>query len=105
HIEFPWPVAEIVRQHHERLDGTGYPRGLLGDQIIVEARIVCVADVFEAMMSHRPYRAALGKDVSIAELGRGRGVAYDSDAVDACLEIVSADGFEISELEPPFDLS
>ena len=105
HIEFPWPVAEIVRQHHERIDGTGYPQGLRGDEIIVEARIVSVADVFEAMMSHRPYRAALGKDVSIQELRRGRGVAYDPDAVDACLEIVSADDFDISALEPPFDLS
>lgn len=103
HIEFPWPVAECVRQHHERLDGSGYPNGLSGEAILQEARIVAVADVFEAMTSHRPYRPALPKERAVAELSEGRGKLYDPTVVDACLAIVSDPEFDIGHLRPPGD--
>lgn len=86
-IDFPWPLAEIAHQHHERLDGSGYPRGLAGDAILPEARIVAVADVMEAMISHRPYRAGLGLERALAELERGRGTIYEPAAVDACVRL------------------
>ncbi len=86
-ISFPWPVAEIVLQHHERLDGSGYPAGLRGDAIILEARILAVADTVEAMTSHRPYRAALGLDVAVEELVSHRGVLYDDAVVDAYVDL------------------
>lgn len=89
-IDFPWPVAEMIRQHHERLDGSGYPRGLKGDEIVTEARVLAVADVVEAMASHRPYRAALGVDAALAEIDRRRGLLYDPAVVDACIGIVSS---------------
>jgi PAS domain S-box-containing protein/putative nucleotidyltransferase with HDIG domain len=92
-IDFPWPVAEIVHQHHERLDGSGYPRGLKDGEILPEARIIAVADVVEAMSAHRPYRPSLGLDVALAEIERGRGWLYDSDAVDACVQLFREDGF------------
>ena len=84
HIEFPWPIAEMVLHHHERLDGSGYPQGLKGAQIIPEARILAVGDVVEAIASHRPYRPALGLEAAIAEIRRCRGTLYDEAAVDAC---------------------
>ncbi len=83
-IEFPWPVAETVRQHHERLDGSGYPRGLRGDAILPEARIVAVADVVEAMASLRPYRAGLGIEAAVAEVRGHRGSWFDPEVMDAC---------------------
>lgn len=86
-IEFPWPVADMVRQHHERLDGGGYPQGLRGEQIIRGARILTVADVFESMSSHRPYRPSLGPGPAIAELKAGRGTRYDAEIVDACIAL------------------
>ncbi|MFA7619726.1 MAG: PAS domain S-box protein [Thiohalomonadaceae bacterium] len=86
-IEFPWPVADMVVQHHERLDGSGYPHSLTADAILLEARIIAVADVVEAMASHRPYRAALPLEAALAEIEAGKGVRYDSDAVDACLRL------------------
>ena len=86
-IEFPYPVAEIIFQHHERMDGSGYPRGLKGDQIAIEARIIGTADVIDAMASYRPYRPALGVDAAIAEIVTYRGITYDPAVVDACLEI------------------
>jgi len=86
-IEFPWPVADIAHQHHERLDGSGYPQGLKNDAICLEARIVAVADVVEAMSSHRPYRAGLGIDKALEEIIRGRDKQYDADVVDACLTL------------------
>ena len=92
-IEFPWPIADIVLQHHERLDGSGYPRGLSGDDIILESRILAVADVVEAMFSHRPYRPALGLDRALLEVSEKRGILYDSKAVDACLKLCSERGF------------
>ena len=97
-IDFPWPVAEIVYQHHERIDGTGYPRGLKGDQIILEARILAVADVVEAMASHRPYRSGLGLDVALLEVERGRGVIYDPDVADACLKLFRQEKYSLQEL-------
>ncbi len=91
-ITFPWPVAEIVYQHHERIDGTGYPRGLAGDQVLPEARILMVADVVEAMSSHRPYRAALGISMALDEINRFRGKRYAPDVADACFGVFQ-DGF------------
>jgi PAS domain S-box-containing protein len=86
-INFPWPIAQIVLQHHERMDGSGYPQGLKGDQILLEARILGVADVVEAMSSHRPYRAGLGIEVALAEIIRQRGSHFDQQVVDACLAV------------------
>ncbi len=86
-VEFPWPVAETIRQHHERLDGSGYPRGLKGEEIILEARILAVADTVEAMSSHRPYRPARGIEKALAEIERHRGDWYDPAAADACLKL------------------
>lgn len=83
-IEFPWPIAEIVLQHHERINGSGYPKGLRGEQIHIIARILAVADVVEAMVSHRPYRSALTLGEAIHEITKNRGILYDPDAVDAC---------------------
>jgi len=94
-IEFPWPVADMIHQHHERLDGTGYPQGLKGDEIILEARILAVADVLEAISSHRPYRPALGVDVALAELRDHSGTRYDPVAVDACIALIEENGLTI----------
>ncbi len=86
-VDFPWPIAKIVLQHHERINGSGYPHGLKGDEITIEARILAVADVVEAISSHRPYRAALGIDRALEEIETQKGVLYDPDVVAACLEI------------------
>ena len=86
-IEFQWPVPLIVRQHHERLDGSGYPAGLKADEILFEARILGVADVVEAMSSHRPYRSGIGIESALEEITRGRGTAFDPSVVDACLAL------------------
>lgn len=86
-VQFPWPVAEMILQHHERLDGSGYPQGLKSDQILLEARIIAVADVLESMACHRPYRAALGIEKGIAEISAGVGKHYDSNVVAACLRL------------------
>jgi PAS domain S-box-containing protein/putative nucleotidyltransferase with HDIG domain len=94
-IEFPWPIADIVVQHHERLDGSGYPRHLKGNKILLESRIIAVADVVEAIASHRPYRPALGMDVALEEIEKYRGVLYDPDAVDACLRLLREKGFSL----------
>jgi PAS domain S-box-containing protein/putative nucleotidyltransferase with HDIG domain len=97
-IVFPWPVAEMVLQHHERLDGSGYPRGLKGEAICLEARILAVADVVEAMASHRPYRPALKVDAALQEIREHRGKLYDSDVVKACVQLF-ADGFALVPAE------
>jgi HD-GYP domain-containing protein (c-di-GMP phosphodiesterase class II)/DNA-binding LacI/PurR family transcriptional regulator len=86
-IEFPWPIADIVLQHHEKLDGSGYPLGLKEDEIKIEACILCVADVVEAMASYRPYRPALGVDIALEEITKFRGIRYKKEVVDACLNI------------------
>ena len=95
-IEFPWPVAQIVLQHHERIDGSGYPAGLKSDEIMLEARILAVADVVEAMCSHRPYRPARSIDEALGEIRQNRGVRYDPEVVDACLSLFSDEGFELN---------
>ena len=93
-IEFPWPVAKIVLQHHERMDGTGYPSGLSGKRISMEARILAVADVVEAMASHRPYRPALGIDKALDEIIQNKGVLYDSDVADVCVALFKEKNFK-----------
>lgn len=100
-IECPWPIASVVRQHHERLDGSGYPDGLRGDEILRGVLIVAVADVVEAMSSHRPYRPALGLAPALEEVRRGAGTRYDQTAVDCCLALFR-EGFvfEASDDEP-----
>jgi len=95
-IEFPWPVAQIAYQHHERLDGSGYPRGLKADEILIEAKILSVADVVEAMATHRPYRPSLGIDKALDEISKNRGRLYDPAAVDACLLLFKEKGFKFS---------
>src|SRR5665648_581618 len=95
-IDFGRPVAEIVLQHHERLDGSGYPRGLAGADILPEARILAVADVVEAMSSHRPYRAALGVKAALAEIREHAGVKYDADVAAACVRLVEEQGFQFT---------
>jgi len=86
-IDFPWPIAQMVLQHHERLDGSGYPQGLKGEAILLEARILSVADVVEAMSSHRPYRPGLGIEVALEEIAKQRGIYFDPAVVDACLAL------------------
>lgn len=95
-VHFPWPIAETILQHHEKLDGSGYPNGLKGDEIRIEARIITVADVMEAMSSHRPYRAALGLDPALKEILRGRGLQYDADVVDACIRLFTEKDFQFN---------
>ena len=94
-VDFPWPIAQIVLQHHERMDGSGYPDGISGDNILIEARILAVADVVEAMASHRPYRAALGIDLALNEISKNRGSSYDSKVVDACLRLFNEKGYRL----------
>jgi PAS domain S-box-containing protein len=94
-IESPWPLAEIVYQHHERMNGSGYPRNLKGDDILMEARILAVADVVESMSSHRPYRPALGLNAALEEIEKNRGTHYDNSVVDACLRLFREKGFQL----------
>jgi len=94
-VEFPWPVATIVLQHHERLDGSGYPYEVTGKDIILESRIIAVADVVEAMASHRPYRPAVGIQKALEEIEANKGKLYDPDAVNACLEVVQQRHMEL----------
>ena len=96
-VHFPWPVADIVLQHHERIDGSGYPRGLKDGNIMIEARILSVTDVVEAMSSHRPYRPSLGIDQALEEIRQGSGTLYDPDVVAVCLELFEKEGFEFPE--------
>ncbi|MBP9651130.1 MAG: PAS domain S-box protein [Syntrophaceae bacterium] len=93
-IEYKYPIAEIVYQHHERINGSGYPRKLSGDRILIEARIISVADVVEAMASPRPYRPALGIDKALDEIRKNRGILYDENVVDACLTLFQDKGFQ-----------
>ena len=94
-VESPWPLAEIVYQHHERMDGSGYPRNLKGDDILMEARIMAVADVVESMASHRPYRPALGIDKALEEIEKNKGTLYDNAVADACLRLFREKGFQM----------
>lgn len=86
-IEFPWPIAQMVLQHHEKMNGSGYPQGLSGEDILLEARILCVADVTEAMASHRPYRPALGIEKALDEISKNKGIFYDPEVVEALLRL------------------
>jgi len=95
-IEFPYPVAQIILQHHERMDGSGYPAGLSGEDILLETRTLAVADVVEAMSSHRPYRAALGLSKALKEISKNKGILYDPEAVDACLKLFKEKGFKFN---------
>ncbi|HJW25633.1 MAG TPA: MASE3 domain-containing protein [Rhodocyclaceae bacterium] len=97
HIDFPWPIAEAMSQHHERIDGSGYPHGLKGEAIALEARIIGVADVIEAMSSHRPYRPGLGVDAALEEIAKGRGTRFDAEVVDACLRLFRERDFRFSK--------
>jgi PAS domain S-box-containing protein len=94
-VESSWPLAEMVYQHHERMDGSGYPRNLKGDDILMEARIIAVADVVESMASHRPYRPALGINAAFEEIVKNRITLYDADVVDACLRLFKEKGFKL----------
>jgi HD-GYP domain-containing protein (c-di-GMP phosphodiesterase class II) len=96
-IDLPWPIAEIIWQHHERLDGSGYPRGLTGDKLLLESKILAVADVVEAMASHRPYRPALGIDAALNEILTHRNTLFDPLVVDACVSLFREKGFELTE--------
>jgi PAS domain S-box-containing protein/putative nucleotidyltransferase with HDIG domain len=93
-LDLPWPVADIINQHHERMNGSGYPLGLVGKDIIPEARILAVADVVEAIASHRPYRPALGIDKALEEISKQKNILYDDEVVDSCIKIFIERGFK-----------
>ena len=92
-LPFPWPIADMIVQHHERLDGSGYPGGLKADALSLESRILALADVVEAMSSHRPYRAAQGIGVALDEILAQRGRLFDAEVVDACVRLFREDGY------------
>ncbi|MBN2437672.1 MAG: PAS domain S-box protein [Deltaproteobacteria bacterium] len=94
-VESPWPLAQIVYQHHERMDGSGYPEKLKGDEILMEARIMAVADVVESTASHRPYRPALGAEAALEEIERNKGILYDGAVTDACLRLFREKGYQL----------
>ena len=96
-INFPWPISRIVFQHHERMDGSGYPRGISGKDILLEARIIAVADVVEAMASHRPYRPSLGIDKALNEIETNQGILYDKTVAATCLHLFRSGKFSIDE--------
>lgn len=95
HVESPWPLAQIVHQHHERIDGSGYPNHLKGNEIIIEARIMAVADVVEAMASHRPYRPSLGIEPALGEIKKNKGILFDEAVADACLRLFTEKGYKL----------
>ena len=97
-IDFPWPVADIIWQHHEKMDGSGYPRGLEGAKLLIEARIIAVADVIEAMTLHRPYRPGLGIDKALEEIEQKKGILYDPDVVEVCLKLVREKNYKFEYL-------
>lgn len=99
-IDFPWPIAETVYQHHERLDGSGYPRGLKGDAVTIEARILAIADVVESMSSHRPYRPAIGEEDALLEIERNAGKLYDTNVAKACLRLFREKNYRLPEVKP-----
>ena len=95
-LKFPWPIAQMIFQHHERMDGSGYPQGLKGEEILLGARIIAVADVIEAMSTHRPYRFVLGIDAALDEIKQHRGTLYDENAVNACLKLFAEKRFSFT---------
>ena len=88
HIEFPWPIAQMVKQHHERLDGSGYPKGIKGKKMSIQAKILSVADVVEAMTAHRPYRPAMGLNKALSEIEKNKDILYDKDIAEACIKVL-----------------
>ena len=94
-VESPWPLAQIVYQHHERMDGSGYPRNLKGDEILIEARIMAVADVVEVLASYRPYRPAMGIEVALEEIEKNKGILYDNTVADACLRLFREKAYQL----------
>jgi HD-GYP domain-containing protein (c-di-GMP phosphodiesterase class II) len=94
-VQFPWPIAQMILQHHERLDGSGYPHGLKADEIFLESRILAVADVVEAMSSHRPYRPTRGIDAALDEVLSSSGTLYDPEAVQACVNLFRHEGYQL----------
>jgi HD-GYP domain-containing protein (c-di-GMP phosphodiesterase class II) len=97
-VESPWPLAEIVCQHHERINGSGYPRHMKGEEILMEARILAVSDVVESMASHRPYRPALGIEAALEEIVKNKGILYDDAVADACLRLFREKGFKLERI-------
>jgi HD-GYP domain-containing protein (c-di-GMP phosphodiesterase class II) len=95
-VESPWPLAQIVHQHHERMDGSGYPRSLKGDEIFLEARILAVADVVAAMVSHRFHRPSLGIGAALEEIEKNKRILYDNDVADACLKLFREKGYKLT---------
>jgi HD-GYP domain-containing protein (c-di-GMP phosphodiesterase class II) len=95
-VESPWPLAQIVYQHHERMNGSGYPRNLKGDEILMEARIMAVADVMEAMASHRPYRPTLGIKAALEEIEKNKGILYDNTVANTCLKLFREKGYQFT---------
>jgi putative nucleotidyltransferase with HDIG domain len=93
-IDFPWPVSQAVLQHHERLDSSGYPSGISGQDIVLEAKVLCVADVVDSMVSNMPYRPGLGIDKALEEITKNKGVLYDPEVVEACLKLFAEKGFQ-----------
>lgn len=98
-MKFPWPIDKIVYQHHERIDGSGYPLGLKDKDILIESKIIGLADVVEAMSSHRPYRPALDMDIVLQEINTYKGIRYDSDVVNACLKLLNDKNFDLKNDE------
>ncbi len=96
-IEFPWPIARMVLEHHERMDGSGYPNGLVAEETLLESRILSVADVVEAIASHRPYRPSFGIDAALKEIENNKGTLYDPGVVDACLRIFRQNGYQLKQ--------
>jgi HD-GYP domain-containing protein (c-di-GMP phosphodiesterase class II) len=95
-VESPWPLAEIIYQHHERMNGSGYPRNLKGNEILMESRILAVADVVEAMASYRPYRQALGIEAALEEIEKNKGILYDNTVADTCLKLFREKGYQLT---------
>jgi putative nucleotidyltransferase with HDIG domain len=102
-ITFPWPIAEIVYQHHERLNGSGYPQKIKGEEILMEARIIGVAGVVEAMSSHRPYRPTLGIDQALKEINQNRNILFDGSVVDTCINLFQKSGYKWPESTVPME--
>jgi HD-GYP domain-containing protein (c-di-GMP phosphodiesterase class II) len=94
-VDFPWPVARMVMEHHERMDGSGYPNGLTGEKLLLESKILAVSDVVDAIASHRPYRPALGVDSALYDIVGERGILYDTDVVNACLLLFNEKGYKM----------
>jgi HD-GYP domain-containing protein (c-di-GMP phosphodiesterase class II) len=96
-IDFPWPIARMILEHHERMNGSGYPNGLIAEETLVYSRILAVADVVESMASHRPYRPALGIEAALDEIEKNRGTLYDNTVADACLRLFREKGFQLEK--------